>query len=255
MNGGMVNLAELRKNFAKADYSDGKSSFCFIIGDKLVKVYAKKKDDYYPENVCDFSNFTANTIVFPNKYIRENGRIVAEILDYIKSDDITKSFNDEAILQVMTSGYDDVIQDMFLYSNIYMIDLCTVNILFSNELGYHLIDTTEWKMADDLSNNCPLKYDIKRFNYALISAVSNNIKMPIIFSKYYNKIDDAFYKNMAKYGNAGKRLQESMNFILNDRFNFLRMMYAFMETYRIHFGQDPKTLGEIKEFVKVLKKG
>ena len=52
MNRGLVNLKKLRENFDKADFKQGKSSYCFIIGNKLVKVYAKKDGEYLiPKNI------------------------------------------------------------------------------------------------------------------------------------------------------------------------------------------------------------
>ena len=94
MNRGLVNLKELRENFDKADFKQGKSSYCFINGDEIIKIYAKKfGENYIPKDVCDLSKFSADTIVFPKEYIYENGKIVGEISKYIKSKSINESFN------------------------------------------------------------------------------------------------------------------------------------------------------------------
>ena len=132
-----------------------------------------------------------------------------------------------------------------------MKDLCSVNILYSNELGFHIIDTTEWKIfGGDAS-----KINMRRLNSSTISAIVEYLEIPITYSKYYNKInDDKFYDNMAKYGSSGKRLQENIQLLMNDKYRFIGLLYAFMDTYREYASKEAKTLEDVKELVKVLKK-
>lgn len=251
MNRGLVNLVKLRKNFDKADFKQGKSSYCFIDGNRIIKVYAQKyEDDFFPSEVCNFSKYKSDTIVFPTEYIYENGHIVGEISTYIKSQNITHSFDKEANLDKMINGYDLVLQDIYTYTNIDMVDLCSVNILYSNELGFHIIDTTEWKIVDDAH-----LINLHRFNSSLISEIVEFAETPISYSKYYSKIDDDFYNNMVKFGKAGKELQDSMKLLMHNRFNFQKLIYAYMDMYRTYSGKDAKTLEDVKELTKVLKKG
>lgn len=251
MNRGLVNLEELRKNFDKADFKQGKSSYCFIQGDKIIKVYAKKYEkNYLPKEICDFSKFSADTIVFPLEYIYENGKIVGEISKYIKSKAITESFNEKANLKAIIKGYERVINDMYLYDNINMMDLCSVNILYSNRNGFHLIDTTEWNFED-----YALRHNLYYFNMSLLDALIEYAEIPIIYSKYYNKLDDSFLNNVEKYGKSGNSLKENIFMIMSNRYHFIKFLIAYMDIYRIHYGSDAKTLEDIKEFTKVLKKG
>ena len=250
MNRGLVNLEELRNNFSKADFKFGKNSYCFIMGNKIIKLYAKKYDLDMPKNVCDLSKFKADTIVFPKKYIYENGVIVGEISEYINSNDITYSFDENANLEKIIEGFELVVQDIYTYSNLDMIDLCSVNILYSNESGFHIIDTTEWKISDDAH-----KLNMRRLNSSTIGAFVEYLEISIKYSKYYNEIDDNFYNNMAKYGKEGKRLQDNMKLLMNDKYRFIELLYAFMGTYREYASQDAKTLKDVKELTKVLKKG
>ena len=252
MNRGLVNLEELRKNFDKADFTNGKCSYCFIQDNKIIKIYANKYgvNCIEPSRVCDFSKFKADTIIFPFKYIKENGVIVGEISNYIKNKDIIHSFNGKADLNKMIKGFELVIQDMYTYANIDMKDLCSVNILYSNELGFHIIDTTEWQIVDNA-----LKLNIHRFNSSLIGEVVDYSDIPVVYSKYYNRIDNRFYENMAKFGKSGLKLQENMKLLMNNQFNFLNLLYAYMEIYRIYASREAETLEDIKELTKVLKKG
>ena len=254
MNRGLVNLELLRKNRNKADF-EGKSAYCFIYDDKLIKIYARKcdRDFEYPidvNKVCDLSKFSADTIVFPIEYIYEDDKKVGEILPYINSKSIDVSFDGKASIQTIISGYEEVLSDLELYNNIDMIDLCCVNVLYSNKDGFHLIDTTEWQIKDN-----SMKMNVLRFNSSLIGVMVDNLTIPVIYNKYYSNIDKTFYKRMAKYGNAGIRLQKNMNLLMNGRYCFLDLMFAYMDVYRIHYGKDAKTLEDIKEMTKVLKKG
>lgn len=257
MNRGLVDLRELRRNILKADFY-GDTAYCFVRGNKIIKVYAKQGDKgsftyLNPRTICDFSMYKADTIVFPDEYILENGFKAAEIADYIKNKSLYDMFheeNAEIIIDPFISGYEKVINDFMTYYNILMNDLCSVNILYSNELGYHVIDTTPWKLVDDAH-----KTNIKRLNEVLIRALIDYFKIPVICGKYYNEIDDNYYDNLSKYGNAGIRLQENMKLLMNDKYRFLDFVFSYMAVYRVHYSEEAKTIDELKEFTKILKKG
>ena len=251
MNRGLVNLSKLRDNFDKADFKQGKSSYCFIDGDRVIKIYAKKYgENFIPKNVCNLSKFNADTIVFPEEYIYENGKIVGEISKYIKSKPIDESFNDKADVNEIIRSYELVKNDLYLYDNINMADLCPVNILYSNQNGFHIIDTTEWTLQDD-----SLKHNIYYFNMSLIDALIDYLEIPITYSKFYNKLSDVFLNNVEKYGQAGNELKECLFMLMSNRYNFLKFLIAYINIYKTHYGNEPKTLEDIDEFTKVLKKG
>ena len=253
MEKGLVDLAKLRSNMLNADY-EGKSSFGFKMGNKFIKIYVRKSDKgvFCPPDVdklVDFSMFKAKTIVFPEEYIYENGKKAGEISKFVHGKRL-----DEPVgyikIKTMLKSYDDLIADIYLYDFIDMADLCYVNIIYSNKSGFHIIDTTDWKIKDG-----SLNLNIYRLNSSLIDVIVEDMQIPIRYSKYYSKIDDTYYNNMAKYGNSGKRLQQEMNMLMNNEFRFIDLLFAYLETYRIHYGEDANTLKDVKEFTKVLKKG
>ena len=67
-NRGLVNLDELRRRFANGeDVLAGLTSYCFVDGDKIIKVYGKKyeKGIYIPverDKVIDLSCYKSNII-------------------------------------------------------------------------------------------------------------------------------------------------------------------------------------------------
>ena len=248
-NRGLVDLAKLRSSFDKADFKHGKNSYCFIQGDQIIKVYARKYGEPMPKNVCDFSKYKADTIVFPIEYIYENGQVVGEISKYIKSEAISSSFDEKANVNRIIKSFESVLGDMYLYQDIDMQDLCYVNILYSNRLGFHIIDTTEWEIKKD-----SLRNNVHRLNISLIDALVEYLELPVIYSKYFSRIDENFYNNMAKFGPAGKNLQENMTLLMYNKYHFFKLMSAYMDAYRVYSGNEAKTLGDVEEFVKVLKK-
>lgn len=252
-NRGLVDLKELRKNMLNANFR-GKSAFCFINGDKIIKVYAKtSKNEYIPldvDKLHDLSVFCADTIVFPDEYIYENGKKAGEILKYISDKSIDESFNDKVNLKKIIDSYEKVLCDLLLYSNLDMVDLCQVNILYSNKRGFHIIDTTEWVINNSLVNG-----NLYRFNSTLIEAVMEYLEIPIIYSRYANNLNKDFIDQLKKYGREGKSLQKSLINLMNHNYDFLGLMFALMETSRIYNKKETETFQDIKEFTKVLKKG
>ena len=237
---------------SKKDYDfEGKSGFCYIMGKKIIKIYATEKTHGIfappdPNKICDFSNLVADTIVFPEQYIYDRGRIIGEISRYIKSQPIYKSFNGHVIIQRIIESYERVLADLRTYSNIDMQDLGITNILFSNKRGFHIIDTTDWQFKD---NSLPL--NIRNFDDSLIDGVTWYADVPFI-----NQSEMVtYYNNLAKYGPAGQKLQNYKNMIKNRDIHFLEFLYAYMEVYRIHYAEEMKNLKDVKEMTKVLKKG
>ncbi len=252
MNRGLVNIKEFRDNFSKADFRLGKSSYCFIVGDKIYKFYAKKYGNpITPTNECDLSIYKADTIVFPIEYIYDKKICCGEIQEYIKSSCIIESFNCDALVSRILESYDQVIGDLLLYPNIYMQDVSSVNILYSNELGFHIIDTMEWKIV----SKDMYKVNLSNFNLGLIKEIFEYFSIPVIYGNVTNYIDQRILDNISKYGDAGKRLQDGIKNIIYRNYNFLKIMYGLIDSYRVYSKTDPKTLGDVKEFVKELKKG
>ncbi len=255
MNKGLVDLAKLRKNKDNAIY-EGKSSFGFRIGDIFVKIYARENDGLGhcppdPMKITDFSGFHADTIVFPREYILEKGKKAGEIADFISDKRLDIAMKEDVIvIESMTDNYDKVIQDLYMFDEINMVDLCNVNILYSDSNGFHIIDTTDWYFhKNSLSKN------VYYFNSSIVRTLLDYLSVPYIGNCSYKPKYDEFIKKISKYGDAGKRLITSIELANNNKYNFLKLIFACQDVYRIHNGMDANTLSDVKEFTKVLKKG
>ena len=251
---GLVDLANLRENIKKADF-EGKSSFCFHFGDKLVKVYARKADKgfYLPPDVSkivDFTGFFADTINFPLEYIYENGKKAGEILSFVNSKSLHLALTDNIRVDKLIVNYEGVLSDLNIYRNIDMIDLCFVNILYSNRNGFTIIDTTDWNLVEDA-----LKINIHRLNSSIIGVLVRNMDIPYCICRGYICVDSLFLDNLKKYGHAGLELIDSLNSLSEDKYNFLKMIFSYLDIYHIHYNKDANTLKDVKELTKILKKG
>ena len=134
-NEGLVDLNMLRSLKRKANFH-GKSAYCFIQGNKIIKIYAS--DDMYDklDGKCipDLSKYHKKTIIFPNKYIYEDGIKAGEIMDYIPDKSLYDLMYDNILVNLFMKNYDVALRDIRKYSNILMMDLCSVNILYSNDI-------------------------------------------------------------------------------------------------------------------------
>ena len=257
---GFVDLEELRKHIKDAN-NYGKSGFCFRIGDKFVKIYARDEDNKYKifvppdtKKITDFSGLKADTIIFPNEYIHENGLKAGEISDYISDERFDLALKTGLKINPMTTSYDRVIADMYLYRDIYMLDLCFANILYSDQNGFHIIDTTDWYFERD-----SLKDNVYYFNLSIVKEIINYLEMPYK-ETYYGRdlryyVYDDFLKKIKKYGDKGTKLVNNLSLLREDKYSFLEFIYAYNDVYRIHYGNDAKTLEDVKELTKILKKG
>ena len=249
----MVDLEELRKKKAMANFR-GKSAYCFIRDNKLIKVYANKQDVGFMsldrDSICDLSKYEADTIVFPDYYLYEDGKKAGEVMDYINDLSIDVAFDDRIELIPLVENYELVIRDILTFSNLKMCDLCDVNILYSQENGFHLIDTTEWELSDEKA-----RWNIKRFNTYVIKTLLEYIDVPINYCRDYCFIDKKFQKKLFKFGKPGERLYQTLDHNLNEKYSIYDLIYAYMTLYHKYYGEELKTLEETKELTKVLKKG
>ena len=256
MNNGLVDLKELRKQIGKTKY-EGKNSVGFKIGDKFVKVYIRDQDRVHhffatldPDKVVDFSNYSADTIVFPDEYIYENNHKAGEISKFINSKRLDEVNMDYANIKSMIDGYEKVLQDLYLYHDINMFDLCFVNVLYSNKKGFHIIDTTEWTIKKE-----SLYKNIYRFNESIMDVLLDYLQIPYILNHNKYCINKDFLVNFNEYGKKGIELTKAFELIDKDKYNFLKFMFAYMDVYRIHYAEEAKTLKDVKELTKVIKKG
>ena len=250
---GLVDLAKLR-SMRNRTKMRGKNAYCFVIDNKLIKIYASVDDwnfGYLDGNlVTDLSMFKADTIVFPDEYIYENGVKCGEIQEYIKDESMLLSFNSQTKIKPLIENYEYVINDLMTFSNLIMNDLCGVNTLYSQKNGFYIIDTTEWELGKNTS-----KANIYRFNLLVVNEIFRYIDMPIAYNGHFYLNNPNICKNCIKFGNVGINFYKLLIENVENRYNFIDFIYAYIALYRKYCNQEMKTFKEMDEFTKVLKKG
>ncbi len=147
----LVELDNLKKEIIirkrNCDYSlRGKTGFCFIKGNIVIKLYEYPKDI---KNFCDLSMFKSDLISFPLDYIYENGKIIGEILPFYKGKTLDNALNIRSNIDSIVNHFNNIIEELDRFNNLAMYDMWTRNILYSSKNGMFLIDTTDWKIKDD----------------------------------------------------------------------------------------------------------
>lgn len=246
MEKGLVDLNELRKQIPNTKYS-GKSSYCFRMGNKIIKVYVGKVNR---DKIVDFSKYSADTIVFPDEYKYENGQKAGEVSIFIPDEKVDIAINEKTKIKLLMYHYDQVMSDFMTYPNICMYDLRYVNVLYSEKRGFHIIDTTDWEIKDD-----SLKSNIFYFNICVVDTILNVVDVPTERYYTYLFLEKIFYNNCLKYGIVGKKFIEVLEGNLNGQYRFHDLMSMYQQLYKMDHNEELETIGDMKEFTKILKKG
>ena len=240
-------LAQMVKN---DDYTlRGENGACFIKDDLVIKVYE------YPiikEKKCDLSEYTSNNIAFPKYYIKSRRKYYGEVMPYFPYKQFYWALDDNISISRLLMHYFEMVEEIKKFSNIHMDDLeFHGNILYDKEKGFYLIDTTKWQ---DEEWSCTEKFNIKRFNCALLEA----LKAYLYEEDYFD--DNDFYVSLmkmyhnilnTKYGYEFKKIMEEY---LLCQCDFSSFIIDYAKLIKNCYQQDVETVQDVKNHVKELKK-
>ena len=147
-------------------------------------------------------------------------------------------------------SYELVVNDIYTFSNLEMIDLSSVNILYSMNNGFHIIDTTEWKLNKDRE-----KINIHSFSSQIVNTLFSKIDLPITYKSTYAFVDKNVEINACKYGRVGKAFCNVLEMNMNNYYRLLELIYVYKRIYEMHYGKELNTIADMKEITKILKKG
>lgn len=241
-----VDYLKLRRDFDVLKDIFGTEGFCYIDNDLIYKIYFS-----YLDKEFDFSIFKSPYISFPINYLydrnfKETDKVVGEIMPYFDKKDISTSISNDVLLSDIKKHSVSIIEEIKKFPNIQMNDLCWVNLLY-NEEGFSIIDTTSWIITDkDVS-----EYNIKKF-YGCLSWRIALEKLGL-----YNEIlkNEVFINNLLKIGAKGKELMKVILAIINNDYQVLPMIDLYQEIALKDDYGDIKTVGDMENYTKKLKKG
>ena len=250
MEKGLVDLDIYRENKEKANFR-GKSAYCFLLGENILKVYAESDDFEYMgldrSKIVDLSHYKSKLIVFPTKYIYENGVIAGEVSRYISDRALDNNAfdNDVKVLELLRN-YRDAINELKKFKQIDMCDLCTCNIAYSDESGFHIYDTTEWQHGTG-------DYNIHRFDSAVFRVLIDYLCFP---SYLHELIRTDIPYNVLKgyYGKLGKDFFDVITDNLMEKYCIEDFLNLYCEMYQRYYNSEMTTLNEMKNYTKILKK-
>lgn len=236
----MINLFDCEKD------PFGAQGFCLIKKDIVQKIYFERMRCEH-----DFTKYKSSQIAFPMHYLCDyhnfsSKEIVGEIMPYFDKESITWSINETTRIDFLIEHYLEILHELEKYPEIDMMDLCSANILYSQQTGFSIIDTTCWRIdmkQDFIDGN---KRD---FDFGLASRLVDNVLEigPMLVTDYH------FSKNLMRYGKVGHDLLRVLEATLDDDYQIL----AILQLYRLiasSNGLEPiRTLGDAKNYTKKLK--
>lgn len=209
------------------DYSlSGKTGYCFIRGNRIIKLYEfpKKYDVNY-----DMTKFKSERISFPLDYLYEEGRIIGEILPYYKALNIENIINLRSNIIQLASFFEEMCNEVKKFPNIAMYDIWLGNILYSNKKGMFLIDTTDWKISE---KNCN-EYNLKLLEESMIKL----LKDLVIQSENFQK--GSLLRYLFEYINNGNSLVD--------------LLKEYREKVKNEYNCEIKSVSDVKKYMKIMK--
>ena len=199
----------------------GREGSCYILNEKeVIKIFhiLDKKRKVY------FDNLKCNNISFPKDIYILNDLVVGYTMDYLTGNIISK-FGDNLEIQKLKQMYIDMKNIIESYPDIYMDDICLVNILFDfNNNCINLIDTSRWYPEENAYCRNISKFD-KVLNYVLCGRTLDWLH------QYNDKSQDLF--SMYRFYKLGYHVP------------FLELLEAIQYEVEEKFGQSVKTIGDL----------
>ena len=222
----------------------GAQGFCFIEKDKIVKIYNDLN-----ENKDRLNDYSSERISFPYYYIEKNDDVYGEVMPYFEAKDVGMSLTNDSLVSNLINHYKQIRKEVIKYSNISMLDLSYPNILYDEEKGFYLIDTTSWFKWNDEKRN-------RLFNLKNLDKGISVILYSLIFEhetrKELRDIVD-YYKQIKNFP-MGRELLKLMEMNLEGyETRFLELMEAYREIVKIYYNDEVKTLEDVKKYTKIMK--
>lgn len=226
---------------------DGAQGFCFVKEPYIYKIY------YEPRVLKDdFSHYKSDSISFPicylyDKFSNFGDQIVGEQMKFLPGKSILWSINENTKINNFIISYNKMIAEIRKYSEILMNDLGYPNILYDDERGFFLIDTTSWVINGDKNNAI---VNLNMFNGAINETILNEFfQIPnLMFG------DNQFFNHIKNYGEDGKNLYNLLiecfktgEWPVIDILELFRNVFEKMELGPV------ETFSDVKKYTKILK--
>ena len=249
MKKGLVDLAKYKEIIEiKRENDDytlrGAQGFCFIEGEEIIKIYNDLN-----ENKDKLSDYSSERISFPYYYIENNDAVYGEVMPYFDAKEIGVSVTKNSLIGNLISHYKKIRKEVINFSDISMNDLSYPNILYDEEKGFYLIDTTSWfKWSDEKRNRL---FNLKNLDKGILVILRSFI-FEYETKKELRDIMD-YYKGIKNFP-MGRELLKLMEMNLEGyEPRFLEFMEAYREIVKIYYNDEVKTVEDAKKYTKIMK--
>ena len=226
-----------RKNNDKS--LSGSTGSCIVHGDKIIKMYYTPQSIY---NIVDLSGYNSERISFPLKYLKRRKYYYGEIMPYFQIDNVLNALEYNGNIDKLIYNYQQIVEEIKKFSNLLMVDLCYLNILYDEDKGFYLIDVTEWQDdVDSLYGKSLFENNVDDLNESLFYC---------IWKIVFNKTDDPLW---IKYI-FGERVYDAFIESLQVKCDFLKFMDIFREDTLKRYNLMLNNIEDMKKSVKILKK-
>lgn len=240
----MVDIGKYKKQIKikQQNYDNslsGCTGYCFIEGNKIIKIYNRS---YALSEVDNMSSYSSSRISFPIEYIKRMNRYYGEIMPYYNVSNILESFKIKCDIDKLISNYFIIVNEMRKFPEIMMNDLSYPNILYDEEKGFYLIDITNWKIKKELKSFDLSKINIGELNDSIISCFSELVSGEWCEDMWFLKVLDEKKENLY------------LNYKSIRYYDFIKIMDLYREKILKRYNIDIKNIEDIKKSVKILKK-
>lgn len=122
------------------------------------------------------------------------------------------------------------------------------NILYDEQKGFHLIDTTDWI---DEEWSCTETINARMINKALFNAIKLYLYGDIDDMEFSHDISSLY--NGIRTTNRGKELLEVLQGTLNNTYDFIAFLNAYKEVIKESYNNSIETTEEMKKYIKIMK--
>ena len=166
----LVDINDLDKLRKLEFLQKGKEGSCYFLNkDEIIKLY----HIFDTKRKIYFDNLESNFIAFPKDiYVYKDTDLIAGYtMKYLTGESFLGGFFEKLLLMDLKKAIIDIRGEIAKYPNIYMEDMCLVNLLFDYNLKkIKLIDTSMWYEKEDSKED-----NIKKLNMIMMTSLCRNL--------------------------------------------------------------------------------
>lgn len=172
-------------------------------------------------------------------------------MPYFRYGLLETAFSDQSDIRKLIINFDNLKKEIEKFYYVLMVDLCYLNLLYDENKGLFIIDTTSWWKNQNVKDGFFLSQNMHFLNKSLFICFCH-----YLFGDNYDLIIEDIEK---KYQDIkGKFIGREFLSLLKENvegkeYMFLELLLAYIELIKAYYGYEVETLGDIKKYTKIMK--